>query len=487
MSIEYKKSITLTKDSTIYGHQGLDSAGFPKDAGNAKLSQVLDLSEDQTTESLKTRITITVDSANELLYHFNIDGDSVATFTVPSDRFLKSVSYDASTNMLIFTFVTKEGESTVSVDMSSLVDTYTAGDGLKLDNSVFSVNVKGSETRLKASADGLSIDLTDVIALIDTERTQRQNTYIDLDARIVIIENKTSAIDNAITTCNTKANEAASSASLASGYATTASEKATDASNSATQASNYRTDAWYYRDEAKGFSLMAERWASYPVDSLVSDSKYSALHYSEKAKGYMDTASTKATEASTKATEASNSANQAKGYRDEAKGFRDEINPSNLAPKVHTHTASDITNLLDTIYPVGSIYLTISTNPLNPSGSSPASWLGGKWKLIEGGRALWTTTAGDAGQTEDAGLPNIKGDTTFRYVRNGYEDPSSGNIATSALYNGTGIPSECAAGRQTYIAAPFYFDASRSNSIYRDDVDTVQPPAYKVYAWRRES
>lgn len=476
MSIEYKKSITLTKDSTIYGHQGLDSAGFPKDAGNAKLSQVLDLSEDQTTESLKTRITITVDSANELLYHFNIDGDSVATFTVPSDRFLKSVSYDASTNMLIFTFVTQEGESTVSVDMSSLVDTYTAGDGLKLDNSVFSVNVKGSETRLKASADGLSIDLTDVIALIDTERTQRQNTYADLDARIVTIENKTSAIDNAITTCNTKANEAASSASLASGYATTASEKATDASNSATQASNYRTDAWSYRDEAKGFSLMAERWASYPEDSLVFDSKYSALHYSEKAKGYMDTASTKATEASTKATEASTSANQAKGYRDEAKGYRDEINPSLLATKTEVQNA--VNEVMKTLYPVGSIYLSLVKQ-------DPGTWIAGtRWSLIDSGYALWTTTANDAGSPIPAGLPNIKGyiqsnswalggndsDTTSQGALKGedYTKNTSKGVSSSAVY-----------------MSKISFDASNSTAIYGKSY-TVQPPAMKIYAYRRE-
>ena len=480
MSIEYKKSITLTKDSTIYGHQGLDSAGFPKDAGNAKLSQVLDLSEGQTTESLKTRITITVDSANELLYHFNIDGDSVATFTVPSDRFLKSVSYDASTNMLIFTFVTKEGESTVSVDMSSLVDTYTAGDGLKLDNSVFSVNVKGSETRLKASADGLSIDLTDVIALIDTERTQRQNTYTDLDARIVIIENKTSAIDNAITTCNTKANEAASSASLASGYATTASEKATAASNSATQASNYRTDAWSYRDEAKGFSLMAERWASYPEDSLVYDSKYSALHYSEKAKGYMNTASSSATTASAKASEASTSANQAKGYRDEAQQIANQFNPASI---------------LLSVYPVGSYYL-------SDDSASPASLFGGTWEQIKdrflvgaGGTYAINTTGGAATHTHTTGnhtltlseIPSHAHQTLVWHARNrnGYPNGSSdtGNgVGGSGNYNeGYWRGSNDYKEESTFRggdSAHNHGSTGSANSL----------PLYKaIYIWRRKS
>ncbi len=320
MAIEYKKSITLTKDSTIYGHQSLDEGGFPADAGNAKVSQVLDLAENQTVDTLKQSITITTDSSNTLLYHFNIGGESVATFTVPSDKFLKSVSYDTATRELVFTFVTSEGENVVRVDMSALVDTYTAGNGLALSGNVFSVRIKGTETRLSVSSDGLSIDLSDIIALIDTERTQRQNTYTDLDARIVVIENKMTEIDAAVTTCTTKAQEASASASLASGHATTASEKATAASNSASLASGYATNANTYKTEAETAKNNAEAYASNASDSADTASakataaSTSASNASESA----DTASTKATEASTSASNASASATLASTKATEA-------------------------------------------------------------------------------------------------------------------------------------------------------------------------
>lgn len=186
MAIEYKKAITFTKDSTIYGHNSLDEGGFPKDSGNGKVSQVLDLAETQAIGKLKEEITITTDSENSLMYHFNIGGESVATFSVPPDKFLKSVSYDAGTRKLLFTFSTEEGEQEISVDMSSLVDTYTAGNGLNLSNSQFSVKVKSTEARLSADSNGLSIDMSDILETIEQEKTERQNTYADLDGLSLI-------------------------------------------------------------------------------------------------------------------------------------------------------------------------------------------------------------------------------------------------------------------------------------------------------------
>lgn len=300
MAIEYKKAITFTKESTLYGHNTLDEGGFPSDAGNGKVQQILDLSQEQTVDNLKASITITVDSSNTLLYHFNIDGESVATFTVPSDRFLKSVSYDTSTQELVFTFVTSEGENTVRVDMSALVDTYTAGSGLALSNNVFSIKIKSTEARLSANADGLALDLSDIISLIDTERTQRQNTYSDLDARIVVIENKFADIDNAVATCNTKASEASASAAQASGSATSASEKASAAASSASLASTYAANANTYKTEAETAKSDAQTYASNAEASADNASKSEA------------NAKTSETNASTKATEAEASKNLAR-------------------------------------------------------------------------------------------------------------------------------------------------------------------------------
>lgn len=287
MAIEYKKPITFTKNSTIYGHQGLDEAGFPANPGNGKLSQVLDLSQDQTVGFLEQSISITVDSDNSLLYHFNIDGKSVATFSVPPDKFLKSVDYDEATKMLVFNFVTASGENTVSVDMSSLVDTYTAGLGLSLDGAVFSIKIKSTETRLKADDSGVYVDLADIIKMINDEKTERQNTYSDLDSRITALNDTfasiTATIDAKVASASASAESASKSATQAAGSATTASEKATSATNSANRAATSEANA-------KTAESNAKKWASNPEDSIVEDGKYSALHYASKAEDAKDAA-----------------------------------------------------------------------------------------------------------------------------------------------------------------------------------------------------
>ena len=129
--------------------------------------------------------------------------------------------------------------------------------------------------------------------------------------------------------------------------------------------------------------------------------------------------------------------------------------------------------LLDMIYPIGSIYITIGN-------TNPSSTLGGTWNQIGEGYALWTATAG-AGETINAGLPNITGN--YR-ASDWFRDISS--VATEgAFFNDTSKGLRSATGVNGYSSSQTIgFDASRSNSIYGKS-STVQPPAYKVYAWRR--
>lgn len=137
---------------------------------------------------------------------------------------------------------------------------------------------------------------------------------------------------------------------------------------------------------------------------------------------------------------------------------------------------------LDKIYPVGSIYLTTKTDA---TGSiSPASFLGGTWERLPEGYALWTASS-NAGTTISAGLPNITGtlgllnhpETNTRYEGAFSQSGSASNTHTAMNSN-----------NRTYTNA--YFDANNgcaTKGIYRDDVTTVQPPAYRVYAWERIS
>ena len=155
------------------------------------------------------------------------------------------------------------------------------------------------------------------------------------------------------------------------------------------------------------------------------------------------------------------------------------IDNKNILFKLKNVVRTD--ELIDLVYPVGSIYLTVSTETL---ASSPASWLGGNWELLPEGNALWTATSG-AGTTIDAGLPNLTGSVDLQN--------HNGNNATTTT--GTALSFEKGETRPTAIgqtsnnkaSTVVKFDANAQSSIYRNDVTTVQPPAYKVYAWRRIS
>ena len=128
---------------------------------------------------------------------------------------------------------------------------------------------------------------------------------------------------------------------------------------------------------------------------------------------------------------------------------------------------------LSDVYPVGSIYMSINS-------TSPAGLFGGSWTQLPANYALWTATSG-AGNTISAGLPNLKGNLNRSYGEVNMND-STGvfNNTTSTGYYKNGF---CT----SWLTGCWQFDASRYNSIYSDSVSTVQPPAYKVYAWRRIS
>ena len=137
-------------------------------------------------------------------------------------------------------------------------------------------------------------------------------------------------------------------------------------------------------------------------------------------------------------------------------------------------------DLLNLIYPIGSVYSSIEN-------SSPAMLVGGTWTQIPDGYALWTATSG-AGETISAGLPDITGQLGNEelgggsVVGNGANMGivSSGAFATLASGNLGGFGGGNGYSRANCIS----FSASNSNSIYGNSA-TVQPPAFKIYAWIR--
>lgn len=138
-----------------------------------------------------------------------------------------------------------------------------------------------------------------------------------------------------------------------------------------------------------------------------------------------------------------------------------------------------IAELRDAIYPIGSIYLSI--NNINPQ-----TFFGGEWTLLPEGYALWTTSS-NGGETIPAGLPNITG----RFSINGssqsdiYEQEAFYSIGDIVSSSGSHLGMTGVSWQTT--ARSYYFDASVKGTTLYGKSDTVQPPAIRIYAWRRES
>ena len=120
-------------------------------------------------------------------------------------------------------------------------------------------------------------------------------------------------------------------------------------------------------------------------------------------------------------------------------------------------------------HPVGSLYI-------SENATSPAEIYGGTWERIEDCTIWGASDTHPAGTTVEARLPNITG------RMNGFYNEMRGEFG--ALYY-----SEISNATKNSSSAwergkMLYFDASRSNSIYGAS-NTVQPPAYCMYIWRR--
>lgn len=123
-------------------------------------------------------------------------------------------------------------------------------------------------------------------------------------------------------------------------------------------------------------------------------------------------------------------------------------------------------------YPVGSIYQSTDA-------ASPAALFGGTWEQIASDRVLMGASgAHAAATTAEAGLPNITG--TFTATQHSsYEKDPTGAFSKTANRGSYG-PNKDFYMRTFDIS----FAASKANAIYGNS-DTVQPPAYYVYIWRR--
>ena len=135
--------------------------------------------------------------------------------------------------------------------------------------------------------------------------------------------------------------------------------------------------------------------------------------------------------------------------------------------------SSDILALMNMIYPVGAVYLTVSTATACPIASLIP---GSKWAMIATGRALWGGNGSNAGTTIAAGLPNV--------VADGSGEQICTTTYSSGAIQAIQVASHAQGGGNTVPYGYLTFDASRNSSIYGAS-STVQPPAYRVNVWQR--
>lgn len=131
-----------------------------------------------------------------------------------------------------------------------------------------------------------------------------------------------------------------------------------------------------------------------------------------------------------------------------------------------------ISNILDKVYPVGSLYITTSkTNPLE------ALITNSKWELIKEGNTIFTGSDSKLGTYVEAGLPNITGEVIMG---------TANQTQSNGVFTVTSSGSKSDPTGSGRLSGKLNFNASRSNAIYGKST-TVQPPALYVKIFKRIS
>lgn len=116
----------------------------------------------QSNDGLFANIDLTWDREQGLKL---IGKDSIEIATIPAADFIKdgmldNATYDEETHKITLTFNTDVGKKPIELNLSDLVDTYEAGNGLGLTGNVFSIKKSAeadSEGFLKVGTDGIKV------------------------------------------------------------------------------------------------------------------------------------------------------------------------------------------------------------------------------------------------------------------------------------------------------------------------------------------
>ena len=157
---------------------------------------------DLTSELNKKVATVTIekDSTNDLQYHLLVDGENSGDINIPKDQFLSNVVYSEATKVITFTFETTTGTTTTDVNISDLIDTYTAGNGLVLTDGKFSVKKDvNTQSYIEVTADGVKVVGIDEALALKADKTDVTTSLANKVDNTTYATDKTN-INNAIKT-----------------------------------------------------------------------------------------------------------------------------------------------------------------------------------------------------------------------------------------------------------------------------------------------
>lgn len=299
-------------------------------------------------------------------------------------------------------------------------------------------------------------------------------------------------------TATTKANEASNSAELSKKWAMSASspDDVTGNKSSKTWAEEAKTSASNSAASASASKSSASASASSATNSANSakaakQSETASANSASASASSASAASTSASNAKISETNASNSAKAAKQSEENSKTW----DPTQYVKSVTESNGkitvtkgggdSTIINLIDTFYPVGTVYM--SADKTKTKADFPFMAYG-IWEEVPANLCLQTGAASEAGTQRSAGLPNITG---YRVAKWGGADDGKRSYYSGCFKQNrdTNTPPTTNAAdwngeNGEIVGTGFGFDASLSNPIYGAS-NTVQPPAYMVRAWVR--